>query len=207
MKINRNQAGFFSLAIAIGLIIVNILSSRSAIAKSRFQVSPIPNAFIYMPILIKQYPTATLTCTSTTTPTPTRTRTSTTTPTPTLTRTPTRTATPTKTTVPVAVDGHWTGISSSGIPVWFEIAENGTRYIGFNFHITYQSGSCHVDMDIGIYGPTLIINNQFSYTGDHEGFTATITSPTTANGTLYLSNFNAGCKVFTLSDTWTANAP
>ena len=84
---------FGSLTIALFLILPNVIPSMVSMSMPLLQGTLTPTAFVYLPYVVRQYPSLTTTP-STTTPTHTPTPTPTNTPTPTSTRTPTPTATP-----------------------------------------------------------------------------------------------------------------
>jgi hypothetical protein len=106
------------------------------------------------------------------------------------------------------VDGHWTGTTSRGWPISFNVSSGGTSWSDFKLKTDFSAGGCSGTLETTVFGPGTITNNQFSYSGGTFSFSGQFTSSTTANGTYAFTNHSIpGCGNFSQSGTWTANWP
>ena len=131
------------------------------------------------------------------------------------------TATPTPTTEPTATpttqpgskprDGHWSGSTSQGKDVGFDVLSGGTRYNAFEIGV--QSGGCGVSLTITSgSGGFPIANNQFTLSGSSSFggsyvFAGTFNSPSSASGTFSFNGYNTGACSISASGTWQASHP
>jgi PKD repeat protein len=103
-------------------------------------------------------------------------------------------------------DGHWTGNTSRSRPMSFNISLGGTRWNTFTLQTDGLVGSCNLVLTTTVLGPSVISNNQFSWSGSYFSFSGQFNSTTTASGSYAYNNYNiAGCGNFTQSGTWTAS--
>jgi hypothetical protein len=106
------------------------------------------------------------------------------------------------------VDGHWTGTTSRGWPMSFNVSSGGTSWSDFKLKTDFSAGGCSGTLETTVFGPGTITNNQFSYSGGTFSFSGQFTSSTTASGTYAFTNHSIpGCGNFSQSGTWTANWP
>jgi hypothetical protein len=134
--------------------------------------------------------------------------TSTPTPTGAPTSTPTSTPTPTGTPGGVPLPGHWTGTTSRGHPMSFDVSGDSTQWSNFTLTTDAVVGPCTVTLTTTVSGPGTIVNNQFSSTGGTFTFTGQFSSSTASSGGYdYINFFIFGCGNLTQSGTWTAAAP
>jgi hypothetical protein len=136
------------------------------------------------------------------TPTPTPT------PTPTATPTLTPTLTPTPTPTPSPELGTWSGTTSQGKPIEFDVVEGslGIARIEFGYKGTCGPGcTCNGHVDT-TSGPLPIVDSAFSQSTTTYDISGTFDSSTSASGDLDVHIPGAqGCKSGLL--TWTASAP
>ena len=140
-------------------------------------------------------PTITPTSTSTLTPTATLTPTSTLTPTATLTRTPRPT--------PIVYDGKWSGRTSAGGKVIFEVLKNKISSLTVNFHLTITNGTCDVSIKVDIPSGLDIRANHFNINASNLIVAGTFDTATTASGTVRATESNGKCQGG-VNLTWTA---
>lgn len=106
------------------------------------------------------------------------------------------------------IDGHWTGTTSRGQPMSFDVSSGGTSLNNFKLKTDFLVGPCSGTTEITIPSPRAITNNQFSGGSGSFSFSGQFNSPTTASGTYaYINNFIPGCGTFSQSGSWTASGP
>ncbi|MCL4299196.1 MAG: fibronectin type III domain-containing protein [Anaerolineae bacterium] len=106
----------------------------------------------------------------------------------------------------LAVDGHWTGTTSRGYPMSFDVASGGTTWSNFKLKTNFSVGGCSGTVETTVFGPGPIINNQFSSSTGSFSFSGQFSTPTSVSGTYsYVNHSIPGCGNFTQSGTWTAN--
>lgn len=143
------------------------------------------------------------------TPTPTITPTSTSTLTPTATLTPTQTLTPTATLTrtprptPIVYDGRWSGRTSAGGKVIFDVVKNKISSLTVNFHLTITNGTCDVSIKVDVPSGLDITNKMFNIDASDVKVVGAFDSATTASGTVIASANNARCNGG-VNLTWTA---
>jgi hypothetical protein len=153
-------------------------------------------------------PTDTSTPTATATPTeaPTNTSTSTPTSTPTATPTDTPTATPTNTPMPGPEPGHWTGTTSRGWPMSFDVSSDSQEWSTFKLKTDFAVGPCTGTIEVTVNTSGSIVNNQFSYNSGTYAFSGEFTSTDSASGSYAFTNrYIPNCGYFSQSGTWTAS--
>jgi hypothetical protein len=161
--------------------------------------------FVYLPFVVRDWlPTVTATPTDTPTITPTPTGTNT----PTIAPTPTDTRTPTHTPQPVPRQGHWTGTTSRGYPMSFDVSSGGTSWSEFKLKTEFSVGGCHGTVELTAHGPGRITNSEFGLTSTIFTFSGQFTSATTASGSYAIVDLDLPpCGSFSQSGTWTARGP
>lgn len=109
---------------------------------------------------------------------------------------------------PPAANPPWTGMTSAGYPVSFEVSPNGQQWSNFKLKIGFQLGACSGTAETIFSGPGSITNNQFTYSGPWS-FSGQLTSLTSASGTYSIVNYYvASCGSYlSQSGTWTASRP
>ena len=106
----------------------------------------------------------------------------------------------------LAVDGPWTGTTSRGYPMSFNVASGGTTWSTFKLKTDFSVGGCSGTVETTVFGPGPITNNQFSSSTGSFSFSGQFSTPTSANGTYaYVNHSIPGCGIFNQSGTWTAN--
>src|SRR6266540_6920809 len=106
------------------------------------------------------------------------------------------------------VDGTWTGTTSRGYPVSFLVLSSGTQWDTFKVKTDFNFGSCYGTLEMTVFGPDNITNNQFGFSSSTFSFTGQFSTPGTASGTYSFVNHNLpGCGLLTQSGTWTAQIP
>lgn len=127
---------------------------------------------------------------------------------------PTPTVTPTNTRVPTpkpgnGPDGRWEGMTDQGRPVLFFVTDNRTSWNRFVFRAL--TPSCYID--IGVYGPGAIQNNQLSVSGNLSGqFTGSFALNGTFSTNTYIKGVYSydnigypGCGSVTRNGQWDAH--
>jgi hypothetical protein len=104
-------------------------------------------------------------------------------------------------------DGHWTGTTSRGQPMSFNVSSKGATWSNFKLKTDYSFGGCSGTVEVTLSGPGTITNNQFSSTSGAFSFSGQLTSLTSATGTYSFVNSSTGCGLLNQSGTWTANLP
>lgn len=104
-------------------------------------------------------------------------------------------------------DGHWTGPTSRGQPMSFNVSDKGATWTNFKLKTDYVFGGCSGTGEITLSGPGTITNNQFSRSSGDFSFSGQLASLTSASGTYSIVNYNTGCGLLTQSGTWTATLP
>ena len=108
----------------------------------------------------------------------------------------------------VPPDGHYTGTTSRGQPMSFDVSGNGTVWSNFTLKTDFVIGSCSGTIEKTILGPNAITSNQFSYSGSTYSFSGQLNSLTTASGSYSFVNESiTNCGLLTQSGTWTAQSP
>ncbi|MBP7691092.1 MAG: VCBS repeat-containing protein [Anaerolineales bacterium] len=109
---------------------------------------------------------------------------------------------------PPAANTLWSGTTSAGYPVSFEVTPNGQQWSNFKLKVGFQFGGCSGTSETVFSGPGVITNNTLAYSGSWS-FTGQYTSPTSASGTYSIVNYYvAGCGGYlTQSGTWTVSRP
>ncbi len=107
--------------------------------------------------------------------------------------TPTRTATRTPTPSGGAPnDGPWSGTTSRGQPMSFDVQNSGTQWANFKLKTDFVATTCGNatgTTEITLYGPGDITGGQFSGGTSAFSFTGQFTSPAAANGTYAFNNY------------------
>jgi len=110
--------------------------------------------------------------------------------------------------VPPAPEGHWTGTTSRGHPMSFDVSSGGATWSNFKLKTNFVIGGCSGTTETTFSGPGPITNNQFSGGSSTLSFSGQLTSLTAASGTYnYVNQFIPNCGYLTQSGTWTANLP
>ena len=105
----------------------------------------------------------------------------------------------------LAVDGHWTGTTSRGYPMSFDVASGGATWSNFKLKTNFSVGGCSGTIETTVFGPGPITNNQFSSSTGSFSFSGQFSTPTSASGSYaYVNHFIPGCGNFTQSGAWTA---
>jgi hypothetical protein len=133
---------------------------------------------------------------------------------------PTPTATPTTPPPLTPVPGHWTGTTSRGRSMAYDVSLDSTQWMSFTLSTDFSAPSCGVgssNLTVTRPGPGSITNNQFSSSGGGFSFTGQFNSATAASGTYAFDNFQIVIGLpyppyvcfyyLTQSGTWTAGAP
>ena len=109
---------------------------------------------------------------------------------------------------PLPPDGHWTGTTSRGYPMSFDVSAGGTTWSSFTLKTDFALVGCSGTIETTSSGPGSIINNRFNGGSSTYQFSGQLTSLTTASGTYaYTNYFVFGCGYLTQSGTWTASRP
>ena len=106
----------------------------------------------------------------------------------------------------MAVAGPWTGTTSRGYPMSFDVSSGSTQWSNFKLKTNFSAGSGSGTVETTVYGPATITNNQFSYSGSDFSFSGQFNSLTTASGSYAYNRLIPGCGTFVQSGTWTANS-
>lgn len=109
---------------------------------------------------------------------------------------------------PPPPDGHWTGTTSRGYPMSFDVSTGGKQWRTFKLKTDVSISGCNVaTIELPVPGPGPITNSQFSGSNGKFSFSGQLTSLTTASGTYAFVNEQLfGCpQPFTQSGTWTAS--
>lgn len=102
--------------------------------------------------------------------------------------------------------GSWTGTTSRGQPMSFEVISGGTQYQNFKVKTDFDFGSCYGTTETTVTSPGSISNASFASTGGTFGFTGQFTSATAATGTYQFSGlYIYPCGYLYQSGTWSAN--
>ncbi len=102
--------------------------------------------------------------------------------------------------------GNWTGTTSRGYPLSFDIASDGTTWSNFKLKTNFSVGGCSGTTEITVSGPRPITNYRFNSSSGSFSFSGQFNSSTTASGVYaYINDFISGCGNFTQFGTWTAN--
>ena len=105
----------------------------------------------------------------------------------------------------VPVSGHWTGSTSRGQPMSFDVSISGTQWSTFKLKTDFTIGSCSGTVEYTVPGPGDIINDAFSRSLSTFSFNGQFTSPAAASGNFAFTNEPVtGCGTFTQSGTWSA---
>jgi hypothetical protein len=109
----------------------------------------------------------------------------------------------------VPADGTWTGTTSRGHPVSFNVSSSGTQWSNFTLKTDFDFGACEGTVQVSFTQPGTITNDQFQRSTTTFSFTGQFTGAGTASGTYNFNNlFIGGCNAsLTQSGTWTATVP
>jgi hypothetical protein len=117
----------------------------------------------------------------------------------------------------MAADASWTGMTFWNEPMSFKVINSGTQWSTFKLKAVFAGCSASGTIEITVFGPGNITNDQFSYSGSTFSFTGQFTSPFTATGTYSFNNHLIVvslpyppyvCYVhFNQSGTWSASTP
>jgi hypothetical protein len=106
----------------------------------------------------------------------------------------------------VPAEGHWTGTTSRGQPMSFDVSTSGTQWSTFKLKTDFTIGGCSGTVEKTVPGPGAITNDAFSLSLSTFSFTGQFTSASTASGTYSFTNENIPtCGTFSQSGTWTAS--
>ncbi|MBI2836795.1 MAG: hypothetical protein HYX75_00640 [Acidobacteria bacterium] len=102
--------------------------------------------------------------------------------------------------------GSWTGTTSRGQPMSFEVISGGTQYQNFKVKTDFDFGSCYGTTETTVTSPGSISNGSFGSTGGTFGFTGQFSSATSATGTYQFSGlYIYPCGYLYQTGTWSAN--
>jgi hypothetical protein len=105
----------------------------------------------------------------------------------------------------VAMDGHWTGTTSRGQPMSFDVSAGGPQWATFKLKTDFVIGACSGTVETTVPGPGAITNNSFSWSGTYFSFNGQFSAATTASGNYSFTNEPVtGCGTFSQSGTWSA---
>jgi hypothetical protein len=105
-----------------------------------------------------------------------------------------------------APSADWTGTTSRGYPLSFDIASDGATWSNFKLKTNFSLGGCSGTTEITVFGPGPITNYRFNSSSGSFSFSGQFNSSTTASGFYaYINDFISGCGNFTQFGTWTAN--
>ncbi len=105
--------------------------------------------------------------------------------------------------VPLA--GHWTGTTSRGQPMSFDVIGSGTQWATFKLKTDFVIGGCSGTVEYTVPGPGAITNDAFSRSLSTFSFNGQFTSPAAASGNYsFINEPVTGCGTFTQSGTWSA---
>jgi hypothetical protein len=100
-------------------------------------------------------------------------------------------------------DGLWSGKTSAGGTIQFEIRDNALLSIRVTFGFSTNRASCNVDSNTSISPGLPISGNAFEMNVPTVQIAGTFDSPTAASGTLHASEDQQRCRV-SVDLTWTA---
>jgi hypothetical protein len=102
--------------------------------------------------------------------------------------------------------GSWTGTTSRGYPLSFDIASDGTTWRNFKLKTNFSVGGCSGTTEITVFGPGPITHYRFNSSSGSFSFSGQFNTSTTASGVYaYMNDFISGCGYFTQFGTWTAD--
>ncbi len=102
---------------------------------------------------------------------------------------------------------NWTGTTSNGNPMSFDVSSDGGSWSNFKLEEDFEIDGCYGTITITLLGPGAITNKRFSSNGSFS-FSGQFNSLTTASGTYSFVNFYIlNCGYFTKSGVWTASKP
>jgi hypothetical protein len=117
------------------------------------------------------------------------------------------------------IDATWTGTTSRGYPMSFNVSSTGTQWNTFKLKTDFNATNCGATgtIEITVPGPGSITNDQFSYTSSTYSFTGQFNSISTASGAYSFINRQIViglpyppyvCYYYlTQSGTWSASTP
>ncbi len=102
--------------------------------------------------------------------------------------------------------GSWTGTTSRGQPMSFQVISGGTQYQYFKLKTDFDFGSCYGTTETTVTSPGSISNGSFGSTGGTFGFTGQFSSANSATGTYeYSGLYIYPCGYLYQTGTWSAN--
>jgi hypothetical protein len=105
-------------------------------------------------------------------------------------------------------DIHWTGTTSRGQPMSFDVSTDGKQWRNFKLKTDFVIGSCSGTTETTVPGPGDITSTQFSLNMGTYSFSGQFNSPTTASGSYsFVDRSITNCGTFSQTGTWTAQSP
>ncbi|MBI2838606.1 MAG: hypothetical protein HYX75_09840 [Acidobacteria bacterium] len=102
--------------------------------------------------------------------------------------------------------GSWTGTTSRGQPMSYQVISGGTQYRYFKLKTDFDFGSCYGTTETTVTSTGSISNGSFGSTGGTFGYTGQFSSATSATGTYQYSGlYIYPCGYLYQTGTWSAN--